>query len=203
MTATWIVDLNHPTIAAVGSLPGDTAYRVVRKGALFHAEKGHEPLYGNRKDLFWSHFGSPCDTLEAAQLDAEDHAASAVAAAALNRETLDIRAARTFLRHTPWGATQTVTTYGHGIAFYSTASHGGFHVLEGYNEGMPAHLRNADGWYEEDCEAAKVVLAFPDRFTAREVRNAQETWDNWLSPEGRARHEAEMAKWQANVRART
>jgi hypothetical protein len=40
---------------------------------------------------------------------------------------------------------------------------------------MPVYLRNVDGWYEEDCEWAKVALAFPKRFTSKNLEHAKDT----------------------------
>lgn len=69
---------------------------------------------------------------------------------------------------TPWGTAQTVETLAEGITLVTTAGHGGIHLsAERYEEMHPA-LRKVDArycppnWYEEDCEAALVVLAFPD-----------------------------------------
>ena len=81
--------------------------------------------------------------------------------------------------NTPWGTSQSATKYGDGITFYETASHGGFHVRENRNAAMPDALRQDDGWYEEDCEACKVILAFPLHFSPKQVDGAQDTLKNW------------------------
>jgi hypothetical protein len=44
-------------------------------------------------------------------------------------------------------------------------------------------MRNADGWYEEDCEWAKVALIFPKAFKPLTVLTAKETLKNWLPHE--------------------
>lgn len=77
--------------------------------------------------------------------------------------------------HTPWGTAQHKTVIARGIIFYGTARHGGFHVSSKLNASMPDALRNEDGWYEEDCEYAKVVLAFPRFFNAEQQKTAKDT----------------------------
>lgn len=67
-------------------------------------------------------------------------------------------------RSTPWGVSDSKQEYGPGVAFYGTPSHGGFHVAPTLNAKMPDALRLPSGWYEEDVEYVRVVLAFPDRF---------------------------------------
>ena len=61
---------------------------------------------------------------------------------------------------TPWGESQESKKYARGIVFYYTASHGGFHLSHGMNAHVPSFMRNEDGWYEEDCEAVKVIISF-------------------------------------------
>lgn len=57
---------------------------------------------------------------------------------------------------TPWGPAQTRYKYTDQVSFYSCAGHGGYKVNKADNARIPAPLRNADGWYEEDCESAIV-----------------------------------------------
>jgi hypothetical protein len=79
------------------------------------------------------------------------------------------------LASTPWGIAQCSNIYAEGVVFHSTASHGGFHLDEERNALVaPAYL-NAGGWYEEDCEWAKVAATFPHLFTAYERRCADAT----------------------------
>jgi hypothetical protein len=78
------------------------------------------------------------------------------------------------LPETPWGPAQTSEVIAPGIVFYSTASHGGFHLSAEQNSRVPLKLRQSTflqlgmkGWYEEDCDAAIVLATFPeyaDRF---------------------------------------
>lgn len=84
---------------------------------------------------------------------------------------------------TPWGAAQSKVVYADGIISYETASHGGFKVHARYNREIPAPYRNENGWYEEDCEWAKVAVSFPAFFTEREVRLAKDTVRNWFPDE--------------------
>ncbi len=74
---------------------------------------------------------------------------------------------------TPWGKPQSCEEYGEGVFVYSTASHGGYKVTK--QKAMPEALRNETGWYEEDCEWARVALGFPELFTAYEKKAAEET----------------------------
>jgi hypothetical protein len=62
-----------------------------------------------------------------------------------------------------------------GIVLHSTASHGGFHLAENANAIVHALYRNDTEFYEEDCEWAKVVHAFPHLFTTYERRLADRT----------------------------
>jgi hypothetical protein len=80
---------------------------------------------------------------------------------------------------TPWGAADQVSPIGDGIAYISTPSHGGVYVPPELNEQIPAEWREASwrglakaGWYEEDCDAAMVILTFPHSFARGEVENA-------------------------------
>ena len=77
--------------------------------------------------------------------------------------------------YTIWGQADSKTRYNTGINFYTTPRHGGFKLSDGVNEKMPEYFRNAGGWYEEDCEWAKVCLAFPTFFTNWEIYNAEKS----------------------------
>src|SRR3546814_13103769 len=59
---------------------------------------------------------------------------------------------------TPWGMAQSSEIYADGVVFHSTASHGGIKLDRARNAAMPAMLRVASGWYEEDCEWSKFAL---------------------------------------------
>jgi hypothetical protein len=68
-----------------------------------------------------------------------------------------------------------------GITWYSTPSHGGFHLSPERMQAMPEHLRacsfTRDAWFEEDCSWCGVVLAFPEYFSDEEKQAAQFTYD--------------------------
>jgi hypothetical protein len=85
---------------------------------------------------------------------------------------------------TPWGPSQNATPYGEGITFHSTAGHGGFFVAASIESQIPEYLRAAyvrgtRGWYEEDCDAAIVVVCFPERFTPEQVCEAKASLRAW------------------------
>lgn len=89
-------------------------------------------------------------------------------------------------RQTPWGLSDDAPTiFADGIEFYTTPSHGGFLVATERLAQMPAELRKTDlrycgaSWFEEDCEATLVVLAFPDAFTADERVRAMNSLKAW------------------------
>lgn len=78
----------------------------------------------------------------------------------------------------PWGTSQQSYRYSDGILCHSTASHGGFYLSPERNALVNALWRNDAGWYEEDAEWAKVAFTFPDLFTTRERRCANESLGN-------------------------
>jgi len=80
---------------------------------------------------------------------------------------------------TIWGAAQNKIKFATGINFYTTASHGGFVLSKGKNAQMPEYLRNDNCSYEEDCEFAKVILAFPQYFKEKEIDSAKECLKAW------------------------
>jgi len=70
---------------------------------------------------------------------------------------------------TPWGIADSVTEVAPGITFYSTPSHGGYHLSPERRAAMPPAIRDKEtfargNWYEEDCDWALVALAFPAYF---------------------------------------
>jgi hypothetical protein len=93
--------------------------------------------------------------------------------AALGRERLDGSVG------TPWGPSQSATRYAEGVVCYDTASHGGFYLDEERNGALHAALRYDDGWYEEDCDWARVAVGYPDLFTDREQEMAERTLRDW------------------------
>lgn len=85
--------------------------------------------------------------------------------------------------HTPWGPTQQKEVYAEGVAFHSTASHGGIQLSADRNAKVPEQVRSSDGWYEEDCAWACVAITFPELFTAYERRHAELTMERWYQEE--------------------
>ena len=65
---------------------------------------------------------------------------------------------------TPWGVAQQSESYTRGIMYYSTASHGGYHLSPTRNMVVPEYMRSADGWYEQDCAWAIAATIFPEAF---------------------------------------
>jgi hypothetical protein len=84
---------------------------------------------------------------------------------------------------TPWGISDYQKTLAPGIISVSTPGHGGINLDEEHQKKMPAALRNADGWYEEDEEWAKVAFIFPEAFPPDHVQIAINTMKNWLPHE--------------------
>lgn len=80
-------------------------------------------------------------------------------------------------KETPWGFSQQAYAIGAGLIKYSTAGHGGMFVPAEMLAEMPGGLRcnvyaGGGSWFEEDCEASLVRLAFPARFSAYAVFGA-------------------------------
>ena len=59
-----------------------------------------------------------------------------------------------------WGDIQCVEKLANGIWTVSTASHGGIKLDRKHNAKVPTYLRQAGGWYEEDCEWAIPFVLF-------------------------------------------
>ena len=83
-------------------------------------------------------------------------------------------------QHTPWGWADGVEEIAEGITFYWTPSHGGYRVSQERLLQMPEKWRTADRWFEEDCEAALVVSAFPEVFWAKTVEHARVVVDRYF-----------------------
>ncbi|MFD6093451.1 DUF7007 domain-containing protein [Oerskovia sp. NPDC060338] len=66
----------------------------------------------------------------------------------------------------PWGEIDWVTPVAPGIIRVSTPGHGGVKLSELRNRQIAPALRNASGWYEEDCEAYVPTGTFPRAFAA-------------------------------------
>lgn len=82
--------------------------------------------------------------------------------------------------HTPWGKADNKEFITRGINFYSTASHGGYKVSDKLNLKIHEAFRNTNGWYEEDCEWAKVVVSFSLYFDKDLLVSAHKTLRNYF-----------------------
>jgi len=87
----------------------------------------------------------------------------------------------------PWGEIQGYEFIAPGIIFYTTGGHGGFLVARERYEEMPQHLRECsftkDQWFEEDCSACAVILAFPQYFSTRQIESARDTYARYYKQE--------------------
>ena len=94
---------------------------------------------------------------------------------------------------TPWGEAQAEEFIADGITLYSTASHGGMRLSAERLAAMPALYRKTsplnkattsycpEPWFEEDCEVALVICAFPESFRPEEVEAARRDFDYWYA----------------------
>jgi len=80
---------------------------------------------------------------------------------------------------TPWGAADYVYDIAPGIAEVGTDSHGGIKLSPERNREVPAALRRSSGWYEEDCEAAIAMWAFPGEY-AQHRAGRRRDGDDWV-----------------------
>lgn len=69
---------------------------------------------------------------------------------------------------TPWGVADNVTNIAPGMAIASTPGHGGMKLSPERNALIPPALRNASGWYEEDCEINIPLHYFPEEWVAQD-----------------------------------
>lgn len=69
-----------------------------------------------------------------------------------------------------WGGLNEQYEIGQGITEISCAGHGGVILSPERNRLVPAPLRQSDGIYEEDCDAANVRRTFPEAFTQHDSR---------------------------------
>ena len=114
---------------------------------------------------------------------------------------------------TPWGRYDSCDRIAEGIYFVTTPSHGGFWLSDARMVEMPEAFKSrtfvkpprgeAGRWYEEDCDAAMVVVAFRQHFEAEAVSRALKAVNAWLTAsvqfwaqddEGRHRDDAEVQR---------
>lgn len=79
--------------------------------------------------------------------------------------------------YTPWGEPDHVEQIAPGITSYITPSHGGLRVSKKLQALMPQCDRAQ--WFEEDCEWSRVVVAFPQHFSEKQIEHARQTYDAW------------------------
>lgn len=110
---------------------------------------------------------------------------------------------------TPWGLADHVEEVAPGIKKVHTPGHGGLKLNRATNAAMPPALRQAGGWYEEDCEWAKVAVVFPEAFSeeVREIAlktlknyfpDAYEAWSGKVLPPGESRSRDEQEFYKAH-----
>lgn len=83
----------------------------------------------------------------------------------------------------PWGKVQSITNFIDGMVFVSTASHGGIKLSRQLNAKIPAYMRRAGGWYEEDIDWCIPFIIFNDELLAQgksEYAQAVKTMLSWL-----------------------
>jgi hypothetical protein len=76
---------------------------------------------------------------------------------------------------TPWGKADHVKEVTPGIWQVGTPGHGGYKLDRAHNLKVHPAWRNAGGWYEEDCDWARVVLTFPELYTEQDREQAHST----------------------------
>ena len=79
--------------------------------------------------------------------------------------------------HTTWGQSQHSREFATGIVLHSTAGHGGFVLSAARHKELQAKFKfetfAGGSNYEEDCDAAVVVVAFPQFFTEEQQQRAR------------------------------
>jgi len=80
-------------------------------------------------------------------------------------------------KSTPWGVSDYAREIADGIVCHGTPSHGGIHLSPArqrvVRQLFPRFETFAGGaWYEEDCDWAVVVVAFPDDHDPKSLRGA-------------------------------
>ena len=74
---------------------------------------------------------------------------------------------------TPWGKADSVSPIMEGLDFVGTPSHGGVFVSRKRNAIIPAYMRRANGWYEEDCDWAIPFCVFEMELQAHGSESAK------------------------------
>ena len=84
--------------------------------------------------------------------------------------------------NTPWGEVQDIEWMIPGrLCLVSTSSHGGFYVDPRIKDRMtrwPSPFLGNE-WFEEDCDAAYVIVSFPELFGPESVERARASIILW------------------------
>lgn len=111
-------------------------------------------------------------------------------------------------KETPWGPAQSVENIAPGLTFYSTASHGGYHLSPDLNTKVPQVLKEASfmgngmrGWYEEDCDWAIVVYCFKEHFEEERYHHAVESLKSFHTAAWDRLHKDEKRNYVKEVAA--
>src|ERR1043165_8377945 len=81
---------------------------------------------------------------------------------------------------TPWGQPDTTREVAPGICFYSPPRRGGYYLTPDRSQTFRAffpdfRLFAGDPWFEEDCDAALVILTFATEFSDQDVFLAEQS----------------------------
>jgi len=107
-------------------------------------------------------------------------------------------------KYSPWGYIQHSGIIAEGIAWVSTARHGGVKLDRRRNAMVPFNHRSKGGWYEEDCEWAIAALvhkeAWLDAHVAKkaEANKEDRTWLNAHAANEREKEERSIVETAKN-----
>lgn len=158
-----------------------TGYMIIKKQNEFvilssYESSGFESGFAHPSDTRFYNFGSDrFKTYDEAMDEIKDMIRNEVQKEALGRQRLY----RPEPVRTPSGMSDSAEVYEDGVIFYGTPSHGFIKLNRKKQNEMPLCLRLKGGWYEEDCEWARVALGFKELFTEREYNQAVRTMKNW------------------------
>lgn len=86
-------------------------------------------------------------------------------------------------KHSPWGIIDQADKVVDGIWFVTTSSHGGIKLDRCRNSMIPSYLRQAGGWYEEDCLCSIPICFFCQHFSLSQIDWAYKVFGNWYPEE--------------------
>jgi hypothetical protein len=187
----WTEDDHHVYTARIDGHD----YRIHKQGHF----RGEDIWVGEiNENKYWHRIGSSYNNVQSAKTHIEneikDLAIHSKEKSALNRQEISYNEKGPW---TTWGRAQSGTRYAVGVTFYETASHGGFKLSAGRLAKMPLYLQNEDGNYEEDSEWSMVGTAFPELFTTRERRQAENILRNTYPDEWEAHYKCELKEGES------